>query len=614
METRLLYFTSVLFLGVVAQWLAWRLRLPAILLLLGFGFASGLVVSPAELIGTQLVYPIVSLSVAVVLFEGGLSLRLSDLREVGDVILRLVSLGVVVTWLLSALAAWVLLDFIWPMALLLGAIVALTGPTVIIPLLQHVRPTRRVGAVAKWEGIVIDPVAATLAVLVLEVIRSDELGGALPATLWHLVVMIATGTAVGLAVTAVAVQMLRRYWLPDYLQNSFLLTAVVGAFALSNMLQSESGLIAVTLFGVLLANQKSTTIKHLVEFKENLRVLLISSLFIVLASMVGLEELSTLGWGEAMFLVALLVIRPIAVFAAAAGSALDWRERVFLSCLAPRGIVAATVAALFGLELVAGADNSPELIEQAGRLVPVVFSVIVGTVVIYGLASGPLARRLGIAEPNPQGVLFVGGEPFVRRIAEAVQAEGFPVLLVDTNHRNVAAARMANLPSRCASILSEYVRDEIDLGGIGRLLAMTGSTEVNTLATMEFATLFGRSEVYQLPVAAVSARRQEPVASHQRARPLFGQDATFALLSDMVAHGAVVKKTRLSNEFSFQDFRALYGEQAIVLFQITSNRQLIVGAADQPLNATAGTVLLSLVHPKTDEINSTSSDEVATNS
>ena len=547
MESRLLYFTSVLFLGVLAQWLAWRLRLPAILLLLGFGFLSGPLVNPAELIGTQLVYPIVSLSVAVVLFEGGLSLRLPDVREVRNVIVRLVTLGVLVTWVLATLAAVWTLGFNWPLATLLGAIVALTGPTVIIPLLQHVRPTRRVGAVAKWEGIVIDPVAATLAVLVLEVIRSDQMGAALPNTFWRLLVMTATGLLVGLTITYISVQVLRRYWIPDYLQNSFLLTAVVGAFALSNHLQSESGLIAVTLFGILLANQKSATIKHLVEFKENLRVLLISSLFIVLASMMGLDELRTLGWREVLFVGALLLIRPLAVFAAAVGSALNWRERAFLSCLAPRGIVAATVASLFALEL---SQHSPDLASQASRLVPVVFAVIVGTVVIYGLASGPLARRLGIAEPNPQGVLFVGAEPFVRLAAAALHSENFPVLLVDTNHRNIAAARMANLPSRCASILSEYVRDEIDLGGIGRLLAMTGSTEVNTLATMEFATLFGRSEVYQLPVAAVSTRRQEPVASHHRARPLFGDKATFALLAERVAHGALVKKTRLSSEFN----------------------------------------------------------------
>ncbi len=597
MDTVLLYLALVLALGSIAQWLAWRLRLPAILLLLIFGFAAGAVYDTTSLIPETLLFPAVSLAVAVILFEGGLSLRLGELKEGGPVILRLVTVGALLTWLLAGLAAWWILGLEPMMAALVGAILTVTGPTVIGPLLQHVRPVKRVGTIAKWEGIVIDPVGATLAVLVFEAIQGATVGD----TVGRLLLTAGGGLAMGLVVAGLVIWLLKHHWIPDFLESVILLAFVVGAYATSARLMTESaGLIAVTVFGMALANQRWVTVQHLIEFKEILRVLLISTLFILLASLRELDDLVGLGWPALAFLLALLAIRLIAVFGACVGSKLTLREQLFLAWMAPRGIVAAAIASLFALEMKSEhlAEHLPAAITaDAARLVPITFLVIVGTVVVYGLTAAPLARRLKLADPDPQGVLFVGAEPLARAMALMLGAEGYQVFMVDTNHRNISAARMAGLPCLCGGILSEYVHEMLDLGGIGRLLAMTSSSEVNTLATREFDHIFGRAGVYQFPPPPVASKRQEEISQHLRARPLFDPKATYLSLEERFAEGAIVKKTAITDEFTYDDFRALYGNTAMPLFLIEPSGALTVCTADKKPAPQSGQAVIALVDP-----------------
>ena len=589
MEKNLIYLTTILALGSGAQWLAWKLKLPAILLLLLAGFLCGQFADPEEYIGLKLLLPAVSLSVAVILFEGGLSLSIHELREAGKVILRLVTVGALVTWVLGGLAAWLWLDFSPMMAALMGAVLTVTGPTVIGPLLQHVRPIRRVSVILKWEGIVIDPIGATLTLLVFEAMRGEG-----PIDLAErLFLTIFIGAIVGLLATGLIVVLLKRHLIPDFLQTSILLTFVVGAFAASNLMQEESGLIAVTLFGVALANQKWVTVNHLIEFKEHLRVLLISALFILLASTLQVNDLLVLGWPALGFLATLLVVRLLSVMSATVGSKLTWAERFFVSWIAPRGIVAAAVSSLFALKL-AGPNFSPELQAEGTRFVSVTFLVIVGTVVIYGLTARWVAQRLKLADINPQGVLFLGAGPFVREMAKVLHKEKLAVLLVDTNHRNVTAARLVGLPALCASVHSEYVREQLDLGGIGRFVAATTSPEVNSLAAMELAHQFGRAEVYQLPLDSEANKRGEKVAAHHKARILFHEGLTARHLHAVLEKGGTIKKTKLTAEFTWDQFRQLYGERPPVLFSLTPSGQLQLSTLEQPLAPKVGHTLFHL--------------------
>ncbi len=448
------YLAGVPLLGILAQWLAWRSRLPAILLLLGFGMILGLFVRPDQMladltgsdpsVGPKILFPIVSLAVAAILFEGGLTLKFSELKNAGNVVLRLVSVGAFVSWVLTSLAAWLLLGLEGRLAILLGAILVVTGPTVVMPLLRHVRPARQIGSIVKWEGIVIDPVGAVLAVLVFEQLFIHAQDPSAGAALVHLAETVAIGVVGGVAVALLLAQALRHYWIPDFLHGAAFLTVALGAFAVSDYLQPESGLITVTLMGVVLANQKDIRVHHVLEFKEHLGILLISLLFIVLGSRLHLQHLVAVGPYGLLFLgVLVLFIRPVAVFVATYKTQLAMRDRLFLAFLAPRGIVAASVASVFALRLMA--IDGP-LSAGANDMVPLTFVVIVGTVSIYGLLAAPLARRLGLADPNPQGILFAGAEAWVRDIAKVLHDGGFAVILVDTNFANIAETAHGRTP------------------------------------------------------------------------------------------------------------------------------------------------------------------------
>jgi hypothetical protein len=350
-------------------------------------------------------------------------------------------------------------------------------------------------------------------------------------------------------------------------------------FGLSEMGQPESGLLATTVMGMTLANQKFADVEHIVEFKEHLRILLISGLFIVLAARLDVSELARVGWSSSLLFVATLVVvaRPVSVLIATAGSALSLRERLFMCWVAPRGIVAAAVASVL-------AGDTPVL-------VAVTFMVILCTVVLYGLTGPFVAHRLGVAERNPQGVLLVGADAWARAVADALSRHGFRVLLVDTNRQHVAAARLAGLETHNDSVLAEHIFDDLELGGLGRLIATTPNDWVNALATQKFVRVFGRGEVYQLrPLDDESETHR-----HLHGRWLFGEGRTFVDLARRMRNGAVVKSTAITDEFTWESYREYYGERAVPMFIITDQGRLNVLSEKQTVDPTPGQTLVSLV-------------------
>lgn len=592
-EDLLVALAGVVVLGIATQWIAWRLRVPAIPLLLLAGFAAGSLtgfLDPDALLG-DLLFPIVSLSVAIILFEGGLSLNVAELREIGGVVRNLVTVGALVTWAASAALAYLLLDLDIGIAVLLGAILIVTGPTVIVPMLRHIRPSPRIGSTVKWEGIVNDPIGAILAVLVFEVIVSGGLGRGAEVAAIGIVKVTVAGGLFGLLGAGLIVLLLKQYWIPDFLQSPATLSAVLAVFTGSNLVHSESGLLAVTVMGSALASQKLVTVRHIIEFKENLRVLLISVLFIILAARLPLTDPAYTNPGSLLFFAALIIlVRPAAVALSTWRSILTWRERVFLGLIAPRGIVAAAVASLFSLEL--GKLGYP----GADKLAPIMFLLIVGTVAVYGIAAGPAARWLKVASPNPQGTLLVGASPWVRAVAQSLQKQNVKVRLVDSNWTNVAAARHAGLEANYANVLSERVIDELQLDGLGRLLALTPNDEVNALAALHFAEVFGRSNVFQLaPEQPERGTKATSLPRHLRGRLLFAADATYAKIAARYEAGAVVKQTPLTEEFDYNKFRSHYGEAALPLFAIRDSREVVVFVSASPATPKPGQTLISLV-------------------
>ncbi|HET6384062.1 MAG TPA: cation:proton antiporter [Armatimonadota bacterium] len=584
--------TGILALGVGAHWIAWRLRLPPILLLLTVGVVAGPVtgfIHPRALLG-NLLTPIVSSSVALILFEGGLRLKVSELARIGNVVRNLVLIGATVTWIVTALAARYVLRLDDGLAILVGAILVVSGPTVIAPLLRYVRPSTTIASVLRWESILIDPLGAVLAVLVYEALALGPIEQATARAAAIFIRIIFAGVVVGAGGAVMMIQPLKRYWIPDFLQNAVTLAAVVGVFTASNVLARDSGLLAVTIMGITLANQKQAPVRHIMEFKESLSILLVSSLFIVIASELKYRDFRYIGLRSLLFLaILILVARPLAVAISTIRSSLNWRERLYLACMCPRGVVAASVMSVFALRLAGPGDT------QAAQLVPLAFVVVMGTVIIYGLAAAPMAHALKLALPNPQGTLIAGAGPVAQAIARSVHEQGFPTLLVDTNRANVNDAQLSGIPAYYGSILSEDLVDRIEMHGIGRLLALTSNDEVNSLAALHFIEIFGRAAVFQLPPQHTDESRRQSVAPHLRGRLLFGEGCTHAWLREQLEAGGVIKTTALTEAFDYRAFQARHGGAAVPLFLVSEGGSLNVFTTDQPLTPRPGQSIISLI-------------------
>ena len=603
--TPLTYFTLVLALGIAAQWLAWKCKLPSILVLLAFGFGLGQFAGATiddYLVGDSVLLSAVGLCVAIILFEGGLTLKFSDLKESGTPVIRLCVLGVAISFFLSYAGMKYVLGFDWRVAALLGAILVVTGPTVIAPLLRHIKPSRKIGNVVKWEGIVIDPIGAMLAVLVYQVAIAGNLDAAREEILRAIGLTLLVGVVLALVLAKIIELLLKFHLIPDYLHSVFLLAVTATAFAVSNAIQAESGLLTCTVLGIALANQKSVSVKHILEFKENLRVLIISVLFIVLSGRVALSALNeALLPGLGLLAMLIFVVRPLSVFGANLFSKqVTFKEQVFLSAMAPRGIVAAAVTAVFALEFdhaVQQGRMSQEIGLASHQMVPLVFIVIVGTVAFYGLLSGPLARRLGLASENPRGVLFAGAGQWARLVAKALKDDGHHVLLLDTNYNNVARAKLDGLSAVRANILSEYVEDELELTGLGQLVTTTPNDEVNSLAAHHFIHVFGSENVWQVAPIDDDDHHQTAVASHMRGRICFPTRPQFNRLERFAAEGAVIKKTTVTEQFTFEHFQKIYGEEHILLFRVTEDKGLEV-AYDKMRTPSPGTTLYAMIRPQ----------------
>ncbi len=573
----IIVLASIGVIGVICQWLAWWLKLPAILFLLLAGILAGPVTGflrPDAVFG-DLLFPLISLGVAVVLFEGSLTLKLHEIAGLAGVVRNLVSFGALINGAIIALAAHWLLGFAWELAALFGAVVLVTGPTVILPLLRTMRPTANIASILRWEGIIIDPLGALLAVLVFEFIVSGQQHN----TLFTFVSTLAIGAAIGAVSAYMLAVILRRHLVPGYLINITTLALVLGSFTLANTLAHESGLLAVTVMGMVLANIKDLSLREVVDFKESLSAMMISVLFIVLAARLEFAQMVAVGpGGLALLAVILFVARPVMVLLATVRSKLSWRERLILGWVAPRGIVAAAVAALFSLRLTALGFPQAEL------LVPLTLLVIIGTVILQSATARPLANLLGVSEPEPRGVLIVGANNVARAIAKTLNDHGFRAVLADTNWDDISQARMDGQPTFFGNVVSEHADRNLDLVGIGRLLAMSRRPALNALACMRYKNEFGVNHVYSLLTTEEKrATEKAAIGKEFTCKRMFGNDVTLAKLASMLSKGAEIRVTHITESFTFDAYMEKYQGKVIPLFALTPKGHLRVFTTDSEL-------------------------------
>ena len=554
---------TVVALGVGAHWLAWRFKLPAIVLFTIAGLVAGPLLGwlqPSADLG-EVFRPVVSLCVAIILFEGGLNLRFHELREAASGVRRLCSIGAIFSFVLGSLAAHSIGGLSWPVALTLGAILVVTGPTVILPMLRQAGLNRRSASYLKWEGIINDPIGALLTVLVFQyfLFKSQGTGPIEDIFVnmgWGVLIAVFMGGSAALVLG----RSFERGWVPEFLKAPITLGVVLVVYALANRSLPEAGLLAVTVLGLVLGNMDLPSLEPLRRFKEYVAILLVSSVFIMLTADLRPELLLHLDWRSGLLLVAVVfLVRPVAVIAATQFTDMQWRDRVLLALFAPRGIVAAAVAGVIGPELVAAGYPDGEL------LLPMVFAVIFVTVVVYGFSLRSLARWLGLSS-DPHGVLIVGASPWSTELARSLSKDlKLGVVLVDSSWHRLREARLAGVSVIYGEVLSEQVQQSMELNEIACVLAATSNDAYNSLVCSHFSGQLEHDRVFQLPMYSDDANSSKSLARPLRGISAFGEKAQYEELWRCHFQDWKFFKTRITEGYSYEDFQRESPAAAVII-------------------------------------------------
>lgn len=551
---------GIIILGIFAQWLAWRLKLPAILPLILIGLLVGPIATLFTEDGAKLIEPIwngknglfpgeglyyfVSLAISIILFEGGLTLKRSEIANVGPVITKLITLGTLVTFIGAGLAAHFIFDLSWQMAFLFSALIIVTGPTVITPILRNIPLKKDVSAVLKWEGILIDPIGALVAVLVFNFI---SVGGGQEYTTTALMEfgkILLFGFTFGFTFAHALAYVIRRSLIPHYLLNVVALSVVLLVYVISDIFAHESGLLAVVVMGMVMGNMNLPNIKELLYFKESLSVLLISILFILLAANINIEDMLLIyTWQTTLlFLVVVFLIRPIGVFFSTRGSGLRTNEKLFISWVGPRGIVAAGIASLFGSKLMAQGEPGAEYIT------PLVFMIVLGTVLLNATTARLFARLAGVYLIHSDGILIIGASKPARLLGDYLRKNNRHVVLIDNNERNIQHAKKLGVEAITANIYSDALTDNIELNDVGFLFAMTGNDEINAYAIDKFRDQFGENGSFRL----VNDLEMTEMAKSSK-EALFSHTDDFARLNEVAKKYPAIFEIELKDTAHYQN-------------------------------------------------------------
>lgn len=590
----------IVFLGVFSQWLAWRLRIPAIVLFLASGVIVGPVlglVNPSEDFG-DLLRPVVGLAVAIILFEGGLNLRLHEFKEAASGVKRLVSVGAAFAGAFTTLAAYYVGGLSLPVSLLFGAILIVTGPTVIIPMLRQAGLNRRTASYLKWEGIINDPIGALLAVLVFQYFAftggSDAGGQEVFIDLgWALL----SSTALGVGVGYFLGQAFHRTWVPEYLKAPATFALVLVVYGAANMVFDEAGLLAVTIMGMVMGNMNLPSMNEMRRFKEYITILMISSVFVILTADLDPNVLLHLDWhAAALICVVLFVVRPAAVLLGTAFTDMDWRDRALLSWIAPRGIVAAAVAGVFGPRMVEAGYQDAEL------LLPLIFAIVFATVILHGFSIGRLSKWLRLSA-DPHGVLIAGASPWSTELARALTNElNVSVLLVDSSWHRLRTARLAGVRVMYGEVLSDQLQQSLELNEIACLLAATSNDAYNALVCSNFAGTLEHDRVFQLPMYAADENNDSKVvAKPLRGQPAFHDEAQYEELWRRHFQNWQFYKTRITEGYDNEAFQRDCPPEAIIIGILHEDGILLFQSAQSPSKPIAGDTVIYYAPKKSAE-------------
>lgn len=593
--------------GIGAQVLGKYMKVPGIVFLLLLGVLlgpDGLSLIHPQLLGDGLEV-IVSLSVALILFEGGLNLEVRELSKISGSLRNLVTIGPIITLIGGGVAAHFLAEFPWQLAFLYASLVVVTGPTVIGPLLKQVQVDRQVATLLESEGVLIDPVGAILAVLVLDVVLNG--GDADPQKLLTgLVIRLGIGTAIGASGGWALGQFLKQAKvLSEELKNLVVLAGLWGLYGFAQYIRDESGLMATVVAGLVLSAANVPELRNLRRFKGQLTVLAVSVLFILLAADLSLASIVALGWGSLLtVLVLMFLVRPLCIWICTLNSGLNWRQKLFISWIGPKGIVSASVASLFAILL------TQEQISGGDSIKALVFLTIIMTVVIQGLTAQLVASLLQVTASQRQGAVIVGSNPLARLIARLFQERSESVVLIDTNAAAVKQAENENLRVFLSSAMDTQVLEEAGLESMGTFLAMTKNGEVNFVLAQRAAEEFDPPRVL-----AVFPKNPDSKSTSGKVQPALTFDLPLKNWNQYLDDGQVklVETVLQDSGFDFQQtyLQALIDSGKLVPLLIERQNQLQVVRAGQ--NWQPGDILICLIHdPKPKLLNQLSGGSSST--
>lgn len=563
---------SVLILGILAQWFAWRFKIPAILPLLLIGLLVGPVATLYTEDGSKWIEPVwngakglfpgqslyyfVSLSIGIILFEGSLTLKIKEIKNVGSVISRLITLGSAITFFGAGIAVHYIFSTSWEISFLFSALIIVTGPTVISPILRNVPLKRDVSTVLKWEGILIDPIGALVAVLVFEFISIGE-GAAFTKTAFiEFGKIVFFGAVLGFSFAHALTYVIKKQLVPHYLLNVFALAVVMADFVLADYLAHESGLLAVVVMGMVMGNINLPNLKELLHFKESLSVILISILFILLSANINISDLLAIyNWKTLLlFAVVVFLIRPIGVFLSTYKSSLSTNEKIFISWVGPRGIVAAGIASLFGLKLVKTGVEGAELIT------PLVFMIVLGTVLLNATTARIVAKLLKVYLEKSNGILIVGASEFSRLIAKYLDDNNRHVVVVDSNSYNIKLATDLGLEAINENVFSDELENNIELNDIGYLMALTANTDVNKHCIDKFKDQFGEHGNFRL----ITPEERKDASSNPK-EGLFSNTDDFVRLSEIIRKHPNIREADIDSDEHYKK----------ILNKINNNKDIV---------------------------------------
>ena len=579
----------MLIAGLASQWLAWKIRIPAIVILIATGLLLGPVTGVIELAMSQTeLTELIGMGVAIILFEGGMDLKMGEFRRVGHGIGRLTIAGPPIAWVFGALAAHYVAGLSWPVSWVLGAILVVTGPTVILPLLQQARLNRESSSLLKWEGIVNDPVGVLLAVLTFQYFT-------LAGSDWSQVA-IGLGTAIAVAALLGGLGgwftgwLYRRGAVPPHLKAPLLMVLVLTAYWLSNQVQHEAGLLTVTVMGLVIGNMKLVEREPLRRFKENLTIVLLSVLFIVIPTQLNIEHLSLLNWGVVAFVfVVLLLVRPLTIALSTLGAPMRGRDKILLAWIAPRGIVAAATAGIFGPALVAAGYPDAE------ALLPIVFLIIIVTVLAHGLTLAPLAQKMSLAAKEENGLLIVGASPWTLALAQTLKKLKVDVVVADGSYQQLKPIRMNGIKVYYGEILSEHAEHELEDDHLSFLLCATDNYYYNALVCKAQGHEFGHHRTFQLAPHQESDMKHKRLTLQQRGYFSFEATTDYYTLQQRLAEGWTVQTTRLTKDFDLDRLQGRLGELGkdwFLLGCVSAQGELKIYSCEQRFKPVVGWTLL----------------------